>query len=139
MSTVEASATADAVEAAVRTKTYSPRTIPVFGVVTQHEDSQVPPGCSRGGEGREAPGQPGGIQDQSEPAGTETRGAGPWGACGWRWGGLDVVSQPVWGLWQRGPPGETNSSLKYGHERKESLLVTFDLITRLLFVMGFCL
>uniref|UniRef100_A0A8C8T8H8 Cilia and flagella associated protein 69 n=1 Tax=Peromyscus maniculatus bairdii TaxID=230844 RepID=A0A8C8T8H8_PERMB len=40
MSTVEASATADAVEAAVRTKTYSPRTIPVFGVVTQHEDSQ---------------------------------------------------------------------------------------------------
>lgn len=87
MSTVEASATADAVEAAVRTKTYSPRTIPVFGVVTQHEDSQVPPGCSRGGEGRKAPGQPGGIQDQSEPAGTETRGAGPWGACGWRWGG----------------------------------------------------
>ncbi|XP_028718277.1 cilia- and flagella-associated protein 69 [Peromyscus leucopus] len=40
MSTVEASATADAAEAAVRTKTYSPRTIPVFGVVTQHEDSQ---------------------------------------------------------------------------------------------------
>ncbi|XP_036038018.1 cilia- and flagella-associated protein 69 isoform X2 [Onychomys torridus] len=40
MSTVEPSATADAAEAGVRTKTYSPRTIPVFGVVTPHEDKQ---------------------------------------------------------------------------------------------------
>ncbi|CAO2617526.1 Cilia- and flagella-associated protein 69 [Lemmus lemmus] len=40
MSTVEASATADAAEAGGRTKSSSPRTIPVIGVVTPHEDTQ---------------------------------------------------------------------------------------------------
>ncbi|KAL6092924.1 hypothetical protein STEG23_001023, partial [Scotinomys teguina] len=40
MSTVEPAATADAAETGGRTKSYSPRTIPVFGVVTPHEDRQ---------------------------------------------------------------------------------------------------
>ncbi|KAK7834826.1 hypothetical protein U0070_022797 [Myodes glareolus] len=40
MSTVEASATADAAEAGGRTKSSSPRTIPLIGVVTPHEDMQ---------------------------------------------------------------------------------------------------
>lgn len=46
MSTVEASATADAAEAGGRTKSSSPRTIPVIGVVTPHEDMQVPWGSA---------------------------------------------------------------------------------------------
>lgn len=48
MSTVEALATADAAEAGGRTKSSSPRPIPVIGVVTPHEDMQVPSGSSAG-------------------------------------------------------------------------------------------
>ena len=47
MSTAEASATtADAAEAGGRTKTGSPRTIPVFGVAIPDGEMQVRPGCA---------------------------------------------------------------------------------------------
>lgn len=48
MSTVEAMTTADAAEAGGRTKSSSPRTIPVIGVVIPHEDMQVPSGWAAG-------------------------------------------------------------------------------------------
>lgn len=41
MSTVEARATAEAREPGVRSKSSSPRQIPVVGVVTEDEDAQV--------------------------------------------------------------------------------------------------
>lgn len=74
MSSLEAAATADGAEAGSRTKSISPRTIPVVGVVTPHEDVQVPPG--RSGEG---------LRDsrvEARAGVTQTRGsgAGPRGA-----------------------------------------------------------
>lgn len=44
MSTVEALPPADAPEARGRTKSISPRAVPVFGVVSRDEDRQVRPG-----------------------------------------------------------------------------------------------
>lgn len=48
MSTAEASTAADATEAGGRTKTSSPRTIPVFGVAIPDGEMQVRPGCGAG-------------------------------------------------------------------------------------------
>lgn len=99
MSTVEAMATADAAEAGGRTKSSSPRTIPVIGVVIPHEDMQVPSGWAAGA-GK-------GVRFRGNRVESRIRASlGGWrgaefvpggGGGGWR-GGLDVVSQSVWGL-----------------------------------------